>query len=282
MMITGQGNGQGGREVGQKASQLPGYRHIDVLEERQEVAEVWGIPESEIPGEGAAATEMVKLMSTGEIKSCLVICSNLMVSLPDNAMVARALDNLDPLIVIDFFLSETAERADVVLPGAVWCEDEGTTTNLEGRMIKINQAVDPPGEARRDWEIVNELARRMGRGQYFDFHSSRDIFDEICRASKGGVADYAGISGKRSTSRAASSGRAKQKTIRELRACSPNASAIRMGAPAFIPSSTRQRPRNPTKTFHCASRRAAWCINTSAETRHAGSAFSTARRPSPG
>jgi len=194
MMITGQGNGQGGREVGQKANQLPGYRHIDVLEERQEVAEVWGIPESEIPGEGAAATEMVKLMASGEIKSCLVICSNLMVSLPDNAVVARALDNLDPLVVIDFFLSETAERADVVFPGSVWCEDEGTTTNLEGRVIKINQAVDPPGEARRDWQIVCELARRMGRGQYFEFQSTREIFDELRRASKGGVADYSGIS----------------------------------------------------------------------------------------
>jgi assimilatory nitrate reductase catalytic subunit len=193
MMITGQGNGQGGREVGQKANQLPGYRHIDVLEERQEVAEVWGVPESEIPGEGAAATEMVKLMASGEIKSCLVICSNLMVSLPDNAVVARALDNLDPLVVIDFFLSETAERADVVLPGSVWCEDEGTTTNLEGRVIKINRAADPPGEARRDWEIVSELARRLGRGQFFNFGSSREIFDELRRASKGGVADYAGI-----------------------------------------------------------------------------------------
>ena len=194
MMITGQGNGQGGREVGQKANQLPGYRHIDVLEERQEIAEVWGIPESEIPGEGAAATEMVKLMASGEIKSCLVICSNLMVSLPDNAVVARALDNLDPLVVIDFFLSETAERADVVFPGSVWCEDEGTTTNLEGRVIKINRAVDPPGEARRDWQIVCELARRLGRGKYFEFQSSRDIFDELRRASKGGVADYSGIS----------------------------------------------------------------------------------------
>jgi len=193
MMITGQGNGQGGREVGQKASQLPGYRHIDVLEDRQAIADVWGIPEIEIPGEGAAATEMVKLMASGEIKSCLVICSNLMVSLPDNAMVARALDNLDPLVVIDFFLSETAERADVVLPGSVWCEDEGTTTNLEGRVIKINQAADPPGEAKRDWEIICELARRMGRGQFFEFHSSRAIFDELRRASKDGVADYAGI-----------------------------------------------------------------------------------------
>lgn len=193
MMITGQGNGQGGREVGQKANQLPGYRHIDVLEERQEIAAVWGIPESEIPGEGAAATEMVKLMASGEIKSCLVICSNLMVSLPDNAVVARALDNLDPLVVIDFFMSETAERADVVLPGSVWCEDEGTTTNLEGRVIKINRAADPPGEGKRDWEIVCELARRLGRGQFFDFHSSQQIFDELRRASKGGVADYAGI-----------------------------------------------------------------------------------------
>jgi assimilatory nitrate reductase catalytic subunit len=193
MMITGQGNGQGGREVGQKANQLPGYRHIDVLEERQEIAQVWGIPESEIPGEGAAATEMVKLMASGEIKSCLVICSNLMVSLPDNAVVARALDNLDPLVVIDFFMSETAERADVVLPGSVWCEDEGTTTNLEGRVIKINQAANPPGEGKRDWEIVCELARRLGRGQFFDFHSSREIFDELRRASKGGIADYAGI-----------------------------------------------------------------------------------------
>ena len=104
-MITGQGNGQGGREVGQKANQLPGYRHIDVLEERQYVADVWGIPEPELPQEGAAATEMVKLMADGEIKSCLILCSNLMVSLPDNATVARALDALDPLVVIDFFLS---------------------------------------------------------------------------------------------------------------------------------------------------------------------------------
>lgn len=193
MMLTGQGNGQGGREVGQKANQLPGYRHIDVLEERQEIAQVWGIPESEIPAEGAAATEMVKLMASGEIKSCLIICSNLMVSLPDNAVVARALDNLDPLVVIDFFMSETAERADVVLPGSVWCEDEGTTTNLEGRVIRINCAADPPGEARRDWEIVSELARRMGRGSYFDYRSSRDIFNELRRASQGGVADYSGI-----------------------------------------------------------------------------------------
>jgi assimilatory nitrate reductase catalytic subunit len=193
MMLTGQGNGQGGREHGQKANQLPGYRHIDVPEERRAVAEVWGIPEAEIPWEGAAATEMVHLMAEGQIKSCLVLCSNLMVSLPNNAVVQRALANLDPLVVIDFFLSETAELADVVLPGAIWCEDEGTTTNLEGRVVKINRAAEPPGDARRDWEILCDLAARLGKGRFFPFRSPREIFDELRRASKGGPADYSGI-----------------------------------------------------------------------------------------
>jgi assimilatory nitrate reductase catalytic subunit len=192
-MLTGQGNGQGGREVGQKANQLPGYRHIDVPEERRYIAGVWGIPESELPVEGAAATEMVHLMAKGEIKSCLVICSNLMVSLPDVNVVQRALKALDPLVVIDFFLSETAEMADVVLPGSVWCEGEGSTTNLEGRVIKINRASDPPGEARSDIDIVLDLAKRLGRGEFFPYRTSRDIWEELRVASKGGVADYSGI-----------------------------------------------------------------------------------------
>ncbi len=192
-MLTGQGNGQGGREHGQKANQLPGYRHIDVPEEREQIARVWGIPAEDLPWEGAAATEMPHLMVSGEIKSCLVLCSNLMVSLPDVAVVQRALDNLDPLVVIDFFLSETAARADVVLPGSVWCEDEGTTTNLEGRVVKINRAAPPPGEARRDWEILADLAHRLGRGQYFPYTSAHDIWQELREASRGGLADYGGI-----------------------------------------------------------------------------------------
>src|SRR5204862_4468350 len=135
----------------------------------------------------------VLLMAEGEIKSCLIVCSNLMVSLPDNQVVQRALNNLDPLIVIDFFLSETAELADVVLPGSVWCEDEGTTTNLEGRVIKINRAADPPGEARSDIDIICQLAVRMGRGQFFPFQSSREVWEELRVASKGGMSDYSGI-----------------------------------------------------------------------------------------
>ena len=132
-------------------------------------------------------------MADGEIKSCLIMCSNLMVSLPDNHVVKRALENLDPLIVIDFFLSETAELADVVLPGSVWCEDEGTTTNLEGRVIKINRAADPPGEARSDWQIICDLAERLGRGRFFPYRTPLDIWNELRLASKGGVSDYYGI-----------------------------------------------------------------------------------------
>ncbi|HET6381884.1 MAG TPA: molybdopterin dinucleotide binding domain-containing protein, partial [Armatimonadota bacterium] len=135
----------------------------------------------------------VHLMAAGEIKSCLVICSNLMVSLPDNQVVQKALDNLDPLVVIDFFMSETAELADVVLPGAVWCEEEGTTTNLEGRVIKINQAAEPPGEARHDADIICDLARRLGRGKFFPFTSSLEIWNELRAASRGGKSDYYGI-----------------------------------------------------------------------------------------
>ncbi|HEX5439234.1 MAG TPA: nitrate reductase [Gemmatimonadaceae bacterium] len=192
-MLTGQGNGQGGREMGQKAHQLPGYRHIDNMEDRRYIAQVWGVPEEELPGRGAAATEMVHLMADGEIRSCMIMCSNLMVSLPDNAIVQRALEQLDPLIVVDFFMSETAELADVVLPSAIWCEDEGTTTNLEGRVIKINKAQQPPGEARTDWQIAVEIAHRLGRGEFFQFRTVRDIWEELRVATRGGVADYSGI-----------------------------------------------------------------------------------------
>src|SRR5437764_10398819 len=166
---------------------------MDVPEVRAYIANVWGIPVDELPWEGAAATEMVHLMADGEIKSCLVVCSNLMVSLPDNHVVKRALENLDPLIVIDFFLSETAELADVVLPGSVWCEDEGTTTNLEGRVIKINRAADPPGESMTDCRIVSELARRLDRGQFFSYQSALDICNDLRVSSKRAVSDLSAI-----------------------------------------------------------------------------------------
>ncbi|MGH2484531.1 MAG: molybdopterin oxidoreductase family protein, partial [Ktedonobacterales bacterium] len=193
MTLTGQGNGQGGREMGQKASQLPGERDIEDPEDRAYIASVWGIDEKDMPHAGLPATLMIPAMLAGDIRSVFLICSNPMVSLPDQHTVERALRGLDFFVVTDFFLSETAELADVVLPGNTWAEDGGTSTSLEGRVIKYNKAVDPPGEARLDWEIVCEIARRLGKGQYFPYHSQGDIFEEIRVATKGADCNYFGI-----------------------------------------------------------------------------------------
>ena len=191
--ITGQGNGQGGREHGQKADQLPGYRSILNPEHRKYVAGVWGIDEAELPQAGVSAVEVFQKMREGEIKGLLSLCSNMMVSLPDINSVRTSLEGLEFNVNIDFFMSESSRYADVILPGTTWAEDEGVMTNGEGRVIKINKAIDPPGEAREDWWILQEIARRMGRGKYFPFTSPREIFDELRVASKGGKADYYGI-----------------------------------------------------------------------------------------
>jgi assimilatory nitrate reductase catalytic subunit len=191
--LTGQGNGQGGREMGQKASQLPGCREIENPEDRAYIASVWGISEPDLPHAGYPATLMIPAMLRGEIRACYVQCSNLMVSLPDQHTVERALRGLDLLVVTDFFLSETAELADVVLPGTTWAEDEGTTTSLEGRVIKYNQAIPPLGESRTDWNILCDLARRLGNAQYFPFQSPREIFDELRLCTRGAKSDYWGI-----------------------------------------------------------------------------------------
>jgi assimilatory nitrate reductase catalytic subunit len=192
--ITGQGNGQGGREHGQKADQLPGQRSINDPEHRRHVCEVWGLPEDELPQAGVSIVEMFDKMREGEIKAFLSVCNNGMVSLPDTNTVRRTLEGLDFNVNIDFFMSESSRYADVVLPGTTWAEDEGVTASAEGRVVKINKAIDPPGEAKEDWWIIQEIARRMGRGQYFQFSGPREIFDELRVASKGGKADYFGIS----------------------------------------------------------------------------------------
>ncbi|MBS1794244.1 MAG: nitrate reductase [Acidobacteria bacterium] len=192
--ITGQGNGQGGREHGQKADQLPGQRSMLNPEHRRHVCEVWGLPEEELPAAGVSVVEMFEKMRAGEIRGFLSLCNNGMVSLPDTNRIRESLEGLEFNVNIDFFMSEAARYADVVLPGTTWAEDEGVTANSEARVVKINKAVDPPGEAKPDWWIVQEIAKRMGRGKYFQFNNPREIFDELRVASRGGNADYYGIS----------------------------------------------------------------------------------------
>jgi assimilatory nitrate reductase catalytic subunit len=197
VMITGQGNGQGGREHGQKCDQLPGARSITDPAARAHVARVWGIAPDEIPGPGLTAVEIMNAIHAGEIKALLSICFNPLVSLPDATFTREALERLEFFSVIDFFLSETAQHADVVLAGSLQEEEEGVTANVEGRVIHIRKAVDPPGEARADSDIICDLARRLGRGQYFPYREPREIFEELREASRGGIADYAGITYER-------------------------------------------------------------------------------------
>lgn len=191
--ITGQGNGQGGREHGHKCDQLPGNRDITNPEHRKYIASVWGIDEKDMPGKGLSAYELVEAIHRGEIKGLISICFNPVVSLPNNNMVREALEKLEFYVAIDFFLNETARHANIVLAGALHEEEEGTGTTAEGRVVKINAAVPPPGDARADAAILKELAARLGVGDKFAYQNSEDIFNELRVASKGSTVDYYGI-----------------------------------------------------------------------------------------
>ncbi|WP_154797110.1 molybdopterin-dependent oxidoreductase [Cellulosimicrobium protaetiae] len=200
--ITGQGNGQGGREHGQKADQLPGYRKIDDPAARAHVAAVWGVDPATIPGPGMPAVKLLQSLGTpaqdrepAEVRprALLVHGSNVVVSAPDADRVAANLRALDLLVVCDLVPSETALLADVVLPVTQWAEEEGTMTSLEGRVIRRRRAVDAPGEARSELWILAELARRLGSDVSFPTDPAV-VFDELARASAGGVADYSGLS----------------------------------------------------------------------------------------
>lgn len=191
--LTGQGNGQGGREHGQKADQLPGYRRIDDPSARAHVASVWGVEPDSLPGPGLAASELLASLGTpGGPRALLVFGSNIVVSAPTSMAVQSSLDSVEFLVVADVVLSETARRADVVLPVAQWAEEDGTLTNLEGRVIRRRRAVPPPPQVRTDLEVLADLADRMGHGSEFSA-DPRAVFEELCRASAGGPADYSGM-----------------------------------------------------------------------------------------
>ncbi len=191
--ITGQGNGQGGREHGQRCNQLPGGRDINKPEHRQFIAEFWGIPEPELPKQGLTACEIIDSIERGEIKGLLSISFNPLVSIPDSNRTRAALEKLEFFGVIDFFLSETARYADVVLAGSLQEEDEGTVTTGEGRCVRLRNSVKPAGDARVDWWIICELAKRLGKEKFFSYKNAGEIFTELTAASKGGPIDYSGM-----------------------------------------------------------------------------------------
>lgn len=195
--ITGQGNGQGGREHGQRCNQLPGGRDINKPEHRQFIADFWKIPEPELPKQGLTACEIIDAIERGEIKGLLSISFNPLVSIPDSNRTRAALDKLEFFACIDPFLSETARHADVVFAGSLQEEDEGTVTTGEGRCVRLRNSVSPPGNARVDWQIICDLAKRLGKEQWFSYGDAGEIFTELTAASKAGPIDYSGMTYER-------------------------------------------------------------------------------------
>lgn len=191
--LTGQGNGQGGREHGQKADQLPGYRKITDPAARAHVAGVWGVPEETIPGPGLPAVQLLKSLGQPDGVRCLLVhASNIAVASPDANSVIAGLRSLDFLVVCDFFISETAAEADLILPVLQWAEEEGTLTNLEGRVLRRRRALQPPAGARSELWIMARLAEALEAPSTYS-EDPETVFEELRLASAGGLADYSGI-----------------------------------------------------------------------------------------
>ena len=195
--ITGQGNGQGGREMGQKADQLPGLRSITDPADRETVARRWGTTADALPGAGLPATQLLHTLGTDRgVKALLVHGANVVVSAPDVRHVERGLRALDLLVVCDVFLSETAAMADVVLPVLQWAEEDGTLTNLEGRILRRRRAVTGPAGARSELWVLAELARRLDSPVPLA-EEPEEVFAEIRRVTAGSRADYSGLDWER-------------------------------------------------------------------------------------
>ncbi|SFU15426.1 molybdopterin oxidoreductase family protein [Arthrobacter sp. ov118] len=191
--LTGQGNGQGGREHGQKADQLPGYRKITDPAARAHMAKVWDVPESLIPGPGLPAVQLLKSLGQPDGVRCLFVhASNIAVASPDANAVIAGLRSLDFLVVCDFFVSETAAEADLILPVLQWAEEEGTLTNLEGRVLRRRRALQPPAGARSELWIMARLAELLEAPSTYS-EDPETVFEELRLASAGGLADYSGI-----------------------------------------------------------------------------------------
>jgi predicted molibdopterin-dependent oxidoreductase YjgC len=191
--ITGQCNAMGTREAGFTSS-LPGYRKFDNAEDREALAALWDIDVRYIPkARGLAYPDIIEAAVTGKIKALWFIATNPAVSFPNYSVLEQALRSVEFLVVQDgFHPTPTSDFADLVLPAAIWGEKEGTYTNSERRVSKVNRIVAPPGEARADFDIFLDLADRMGVRQvlYPSWSTTHDAFREWQRVSAGRMCDY--------------------------------------------------------------------------------------------
>lgn len=195
--ITGQCNAMGTREAGFTAS-LPGYRKFDNPKDREDLARIWNISVDRIPSaRGLAYPDIIEAAVQGRIKGLWFVATNPAVSFPNYNLLEYALRSVEFLVVQDgFFPTPTTEFADLVLPAAIWGEKEGTYTNSERRVSKVNPVVSPPGEARSDFDIFLDIASRLGVKDelYPGWKSTHDAFLEWQRVSAGRMCDYSGFS----------------------------------------------------------------------------------------
>jgi anaerobic selenocysteine-containing dehydrogenase len=196
LSITGQCNAMGTRETG-FTSGLPGYRKFDDAKDRAELATLWNIDEARLPlKRGWAYPDIVEGAVRGDIRALWIIATNPLVSFPNQDVLRQAFANLDFLVVQDgYHPTPTTELAHLVLPAAIWGEKEGSYTNTERRVSKVNKAVEPVGEARSDFDIFLGLAEKLGcRDElYPGWRTVEDAFNEWTRVSKGRLCDYSGI-----------------------------------------------------------------------------------------
>ena len=194
--ITGQCNAMGTREAGFTSS-LPGYRKFENAQDREELAGIWGVDASRIPTKrGLAYPDIIEAAVKGKIRALWVIGTNPIVSYPNIDVLKQALEQLDFFVVQDgFHPTPTSQIAHLVLPAGIWGEKEGTYTNSERRVSKANRAVDPPGEARADFDIFLALARKLGcDAELFPkWAVPADAFEEWKRVSAGRLCDYSGM-----------------------------------------------------------------------------------------
>ena len=183
--LTGQPNAMGGREMGYMGPGLPGQRSVQVEEDRVFVEDLWRVaPGTLRTAVGQGTIDMFSRMATGEIKACWIICTNPVASVANRQNVIAGLQAAELVIAQDAFLdTETNRYADVLLPGALWAEAEGVMINSERNMTLMQKAIDPPGAALPDWQIIARVACEMGFAEAFSYASAEEVFAEITRAS---------------------------------------------------------------------------------------------------
>jgi sulfite reductase (NADPH) flavoprotein alpha-component len=179
--LTGQPNAMGGREVGYLSHALSGQRAVTSAEDRAFTEKLWGVPDKTICAKpGLDAVSLFQKLETGEVKAVWIIGTNPVASMPNRQRVINGLQRAELVIVQDaYHPTETSRYADILLPGALWAEAEGTMVNSERTVTLMQPAVAPPGEARADWQIISRVAGHLGFEKAFPYETASDVFDEI-------------------------------------------------------------------------------------------------------